>query len=459
MAAPRMWLVGALVAAVLLAVLGGARTVGGAERQGSAAVEGQHVPLSEPTAVSLARGSSLGPPAVVSDPVVGALAVWPRGATLEYRVMPPGGVWQPAAALPRGRLRGQSDSALVASDGHGRITAAWVVRTGRGTSWLVTARRLLNGEWSTPKVMDEFVSRYEWNAISTPSLVMGGDGSTVLTWVVELTDPSDEGRRSMSRLHAMHRPPHGHWQPIRRLSGQDGGAVADVDNNGGAVLVTTNDRVQRLVRCASAVCIKGKRLPDDWPLGSGIVDVELSPNGATTSILLSKMVHQGGGSVVFAAHRDDAGWSAPVRISPPPEDETYYDSPRQEMHDHTTTILVGGWGVCACPMRLQVITRDEGEDYSAPLIIAEGEDLTPLGLWANEDGAALAVWDGKIELEEFSAVSYRSSSVGAWSDPVDLPPAAGGKVLAGAVLVAGDGLVLWYDGRRISAWSWPPPMP
>ena len=218
MAAPRMWLVGALVAAVLLAVLGGARTVGGAERQGSAAVEGQHVPLSEPTAVSLARGSSLGPPAVVSDPVVGALAVWPRGATLEYRVMPPGGVWQPAAALPRGRLRGQSDSALVASDGHGRITAAWVVRTGRGTSWLVTARRLLNGEWSTPKVMDEFVSRYEWNAISTPSLVMGGDGSTVLTWVVELTDPSDEGSRSMSRLHAMYRPPHSHWQPIRFAS-------------------------------------------------------------------------------------------------------------------------------------------------------------------------------------------------------------------------------------------------
>ena len=166
-------------------------------------------------------------------------------------------------------------------------------------------------------------------------------------------------------------------------------------------------------------------------------------DGTTTSILLSKMVHQGGGSVVFAAHRDDAGWSAPVRMSPPPEDETYYDTPRQVMHDHTTTILVGGWGVCACPMRLQVITRDEGEDYSAPLIIAEGEDLTPLGLWANEDGAALAVWEREVELEEFSAASYRSSSVGAWSDPVDLPPAAGGKVLAGAVLAAATG---WCSG-------------
>lgn len=458
MAAPRMWLVGALVAAVPFAVLSGARPDTQEGANGHPAGEGRSVAASEPTVVSLAKGSKLDTPAVVSDPVVGTLAVWPRGVALEHRVLPPGGVWGPRRALPRGRARGQSSSVVVASDGHGRITAAWVVRTGRGTSWLVSARRFLSGDWSPPQVMYEFVSPYEWNAISVPSLVMGGDGSTVLTWSVELTDPSDEGVRSKRRFHAMYRPAHSDWQALRFPSLQGGGAVADVDDNGVALFATYKDKVSRLVRCNSAECVTDERLPDDWPVGGGIVDVELSADGTTTSVLLSKMVFQGGGSVVFAAHRDASAWSAATRVSPRPRDEAYYDA-RQVMHDHTTTILVGGWNVCACAIRMQVITRKGGEDYSAPQTLAEGDELEPLGLWSNEEGAALALWQRPVEFEELATASYRPSGDGAWSGPVDLPSAAGGKVVAGAVLADGEGMVLWYDGRRISAWSWPPSMP
>ncbi|MBD3923444.1 hypothetical protein IEZ26_02325 [Nocardioides cavernae] len=454
MAALRVYLIGAFVAAMALAVVDVAQPDSRAEPQRHSVAEGPSVTTSQPTVVSLRKGSSLGTPAVVSDPVVGTVAVWPRGPTLEHRVMPVGGVWQPRAAFPRGRVRGQSDSVSVTSDGHGRITAAWVVRTGLGTSWLVTARRLPNGEWSTPKVMDEFVSRYEWNAISTPSLVMGGDGSTVLSWVVDLTDPSDEGSESSSRLHAAYRPPEGHWRPVHLPSIQDGGSVADVDDNGAAVLVTYKDRAQRLMRCDSATCVKGKRLPEDWPLGSGIVDAALSPDGTTTSVLLSKMVRQGGGSVIFAAHRENGAWSVPVRVSPPAQEDTYYDTPGHVMNDHTATILVGGRGACTC--LLHVITRAEGEDYGAPLSIAEGGSLTPLGLWANDDGAAMAVWERYLDLEAASSVSYRSGDDGPWSVPTDLPPEAAGVVPVGTVHPGGGGMVLWYDGKRISAWSWPP---
>lgn len=460
MAALRVYLVGAVIAALPLAVLAGARPDSRTEPQGHSGHSGvDERARSQPTVVSLARGSDLGTPAVVSDPVVGTVALWPKGTKLEHRVLPPDGVWEPRRALPRGPVRGLSSSVAVAGDGRGRVVAAWLVKTGLGKSWLLTARRSLNGEWSTPKVMDEFVSSYEWNALSIPSLAMGGDGSTVLTWVVELTDPSDEGSRSRSRLHAMYRPPHGRWQPIRFPSRREEGAVADIDDRGVAVFVTYKDGAPRLVRCDSARCVRGKRLPNDWPSGVGIEDVDVSGDGTSTSLLLSKMVHQGGGSVVFAAHRDNSGWSAPVRVSPPPEDETYYDAPRQVMHDHTTTILVGGWGVCACPMRLQVTTRDEGDDYSAPLTIAEGEDLTPLGLWVNEDGAALAVWDGDVDLEDFSAASYRSSSDGTWSDPVVLPAAADGKVLAGTVRASGGALVLWHHRTQVWAWTWPATIP
>ncbi|NPC41210.1 hypothetical protein [Nocardioides sp. zg-1230] len=306
-------------------------------------------------------------------------------------------------------------------------------------------------------MMDEFTSPYEWNAIGTPQLVMGGDGSTALSWVVELTDPSDEGSQSKSRLHAMYRPPRSHWQRMRLPARYESGAVADVDDNGVALVITHEDRVQRLVRCDGATCVRGKRLPEDWPLGGGILDADVSPDGEATSILLSKMVHQGGGSVIFSARRDGAGWSVPVRISPPPEDETYYEA-RQVMDDHLSTVLVGGRGF-ASPIRIEAITGKGGADDTDRQTLAEGDDLVPLGLWSNDGGAMLALWTGNVELEDFTQASYRPNRDATWSGPADLPSVKDDTVMAGTVLATGGGLVLWFDGERIVAWSWTESMP
>jgi hypothetical protein len=252
----------------------------------------------------------------------------------------------------------------------------------------------------------------------------------------------------------MYRPPRSPWQSIGLPPRPDGVAVSDIDDNGVAVLNTWKNGASRLVRCTGAGCVLGRRPPGHWPARNGIADVELSPDGTITSVLLEKLIHQGGGSVAFAAHRDNAGWSVPERISPSPEEDAYYNA-KQVVHDHTTTILVGGWNVCACVTPIEVITRQAGEDYSARLTLAVGDDLEPLGMWSNDDGAAVALWKRPVDFEELVAASYRSSGDGAWSDPVDLPSAAGGRAVAGTVLASGDGLVLWYDGRHVSAWTWP----
>src|SRR4051794_9912296 len=113
---------------------------------------------------TLAEGGGFGGPAVAFHPAGGTVAAWTREPALstrraaaghvEVRVQPVGGPWGEPEIVPNGTVAPFAMSAMVAMDGQGVVTVAWVRQFEDSRFQLVTATRSTTGAWSAPTIVE-----------------------------------------------------------------------------------------------------------------------------------------------------------------------------------------------------------------------------------------------------------------------------------------------------------------
>ena len=413
----------------------------------------------------------IGVPAVAYDPVVGTVALWPNGRDVEVRIKPPGEPWGAQRTFSGGENAEFVEAPLVATDGAGTVTAAWVRTLAFGVNgpWqsdLVTATRAPDGDWAEPTVLWEapWLENLESTPMGEPHLAVGANGSAAMAWTEDsLTDPSDEDS-GFTQAHAVYRPAGREWQQEVMLGRgrhdpRGFGNYADevgIDSRGLATVVVSDDGGMRAFRNEGRTWKPMELIAP----GGGASDVEVAPDGTISMVLTD---HHDNWNEVRATTMDDGSWTPSVRLAPrkPPkskQDYIYFNNPQLAVHSGIETLVYTSWSG-----PVQAVTRSPGGEYGAPetIAVADRDDLSLdiLGVWANEKGQALAIWGPSGEGDGWWVPrgAYRESADGPWRAPV---PLSDGKSITGDVLTqyagvaavvypSGAALVLWSDGHRI----------
>ncbi|MET0839722.1 MAG: hypothetical protein ABWY19_13130, partial [Marmoricola sp.] len=183
---------------------------------------------------------------------------------------------------------------------------------------------------------------------------------------------------------------------------------------------------------------------------------ELAASGETIDMIFQTFPEP---TRVQATHRDtDGHWSEPETVSAEgaskpsrPGEEIYYNNPSVVAHDDSATIVLASWFG-----PVQAVIRTADGSYGPPATISPKGRLSRdvLGVWANEEGQALAVWGpyGQGNGAWVLQASYRDGVKRTWERPV---PLSMGKSVGedGFRQYHGVGVVVYPSGAVLAAWT------
>ena len=293
---------------------------------------------------------ALGIPAAAFDPVVGTVALWPNGGNVEVRIKPPGEPWGRPHLIFDAQTAESVAAPMVATDGAGTITAAWVQTVGARRYELMTATRASRGKWTEPTMLwrSTWFDNAEEPPVLDPHLAVGSDGSAALAWTEQsLDDPRDEDS-TFTQAHAVYRPARGPWQretmlgrrkADRRNIGNEVGDVG-IDGQGVATVLVADSRGTRAFRD------EGENWAEAEFIDKGsATDMVVAPDGTTSIVLIA---HHDSWNEVRAMSRENGVWTAPERLAPPSQpraskDFVYHDNPQLTVRSGTTTVALSSW--------------------------------------------------------------------------------------------------------------------
>jgi len=409
----------------------------------------------------------LGVPAMTFDQVVGTVAMWPNGGDIEVRVKPVGDSWGTAQLIPDGRTAQGAEAAMVATDGAGTVTAAWVRTFAEQQYELVTTTRTPRGDWAEPTVLGKATWVDESAPVIDPRLAVGSNGSAAMSWTEEsLTNPRNED--SVWQAHAVYRPAGRPWQREVELGqrsadpnqlGNEAGEVG-IDNRGIATVLVADERGTRAFRNEGRTWGAQEYLDKGAP-----TDMVVSPDGTTSVVLITQ--HNRGTrswSEVRARSRENGVWTPPKRLAPPHAPRRkggsiYFDNPQLFLQSGITTVALKSWDG-----PVQGFTRPPGGKFSATADIAkltgDAADVNLVDIWGNQAGQVLVIWGdtGEDERPRMLYGAYRQKVDGPWRDPVMLSEEKSAmtedSVLSWSGVTAvvypnGAASVMWSDGHQV----------
>jgi hypothetical protein len=396
------------------------------------------------------------------DHVAGTVALWPNGGDIEVRVKPIGKSWGMAQLIPDGLTAQDAEAAMVATDGAGTVTAAWVRIFKEQQYELVTATRTPRGDWAEPSVLGKATWVDESAPVIDPHLAVGPDGSAAMSWTEEsLTNPADED--SVWQAHAAYRPAGRPWQREVELGQRTAdanhlGNEADevgIDNRGVATVLVADERGTRAFR------YEGRTWRAQEYLDKGAAtDMVVSPDGTTSVVLINQQNRRTKSwSEVRAKSRENGVWTASKRLAPPHPPRRkggsiYFDNPQLFLQSGTTTVALKSWDG-----PVQGFTRPPGGTFSATADIAkltgDAADANVLDIWGNETGQALVIWGdtGEDGRPRMLYGAYREKADGPWRDPVMLSDEQSATTEDSVLQWSGVTAVVYPDGSASVMWS------
>ena len=369
-------------------------------------------------------------PGDVTTVAWGSQQRWPEPVKVQQRTAT--GRWLAPVTL------GVGHDPVVATDGAGNLTVAWVRDRQGITTGVWVARKPVGSPWTRPvHVSDDRAAPGYPDGGSTYGatgldVAMSG-GAAVVTWLW-----GNWEREVPFRVQAVYRSAHGRWSAAHALTappawaddahavlGRDGTAWVAYDRSP----VTGPTRVEVRSRPASGGWGPAERV------GRGTLgEVGVTGRGDVS------VVYRGRGRVRVVEHPAGGAWQAPYAVTPPDV----------SVRDWSVSLNPGGAGVVAYLRhhhRVAVVRRALGGDWTAPVDVAgPGIRLAEVFTAVNPAGDVFVGWDNSYGLWG----RYRPARRG-WAPATTAQPDTGVDVLESVraqVLPGGDPVLLWAQEER-----------
>jgi len=358
---------------------------------------------------------------------VWATSSWPHRVVAARR--PAGGDWSRPRSLGRGY------SPVVDADARGRVTVAWLSQRAGCTDGVLVARRPVGGSWSDPTrlTVDRVVAGYPhdgegpYGAVDV-DLAVNARGAAVVAWAWGSDD-----RDVPWRVQAAVRPVAGPWHAARAVTPASEARFPRVGIAG--------DRTATVLYGRQPFGRPQQLLARRWRVGSGWTEpTAVAAEGYAHAVAVDRAgnavaVFSPNFSSVRAAYRPaDGRWRRPEKLSP---SGAQVDDFALAMNRPGRTLVAMGRG----SGRVDVVERTARTPWTAPELVApRGETVCEVVPALNDAGAAFLGWGCYALLGSYRPVG------GAWTGRSTISPDSGVEVLesaSAAVAPDGDATVLW----------------
>ncbi len=358
---------------------------------------------------------------------VWATSAWPHRVVAARRL--PGGQWGTPRTLGRGH------SPVVAADARGRVTVAWLSQRSGFTDGVLAARRPVGGPWTDPVRLtrDRAVAGYPhdgeepYGAVDV-ALAVNARGAAVVAWSWGSAD-----RDVPWRIQAAVRPATGPWRAARDVTPASGARFPE--------LGIAADRTATVLYGRQPFGHPQQLLARRWEVGSGWTrPTTVAAEGYSHTVAVDRAGNAVAAftpdfSGVHAAYRPaEARWREPEKVSPV---GAQVDDFALAMNRPGKALIAMGRGAG----RVDVVERTPRTAWSDPLMITpRGTSVCEVLPALDDAGDAFVGW-GCYALHG----AYRVAG-GSWTDPSTIAPDSGVEVLESAAAVVapvGDVTVLW----------------
>lgn len=354
-------------------------------------------------------------------------SAWPHRVLAARR--PAGGEWGQPRTLGRGY------SPVVDADARGGVTVAWLSQRQRFTDGVLVARRPVGGAWSDPVRLtrDRALAGYPHDGEGPYGAVdvdvdVNARGAAVVVWAWGSDD-----RDVPWRIQGAVRPVAGPWRVARDVTPASGARFPQVG--------IAADRTATVLSGRQPLGHPQQLIARRWRAGSGWTGpVPVAPEGYAHTLAVDRAGNAVAAfspnfSGVRAAYRPaDGRWRRPERVSPA----------GAQVDDFALAVNGPGRALVAMGRsagRVDVVERTPRTSWSEPQQVASrGEAVCEVIPALNDAGDTSLGWGCYAVYG-----SYRPAG-GAWSDRSTISPDSGVEVLESASAVVapdGDVTVLW----------------